>query len=627
MDATWGDVKAGETVAASAIRELSEETGIVAKDAQRTFSLDADTTFHDVSLAPVADDLPINLQTKEIKDSVWWDGDTPLPLSRSTRTILSEVLGRPPAKTGSTKVLEGYEAYDWWPRRAYLGEMEGVLPVGTVQPRIDQRLSRLIMAAKRPAGVGQPYLYLAEGADPVTRGQILRANLHQLLIELGLRPRPGVRFEGPPFLLPSLRDIRATRLAQSTAPRMGELNAQAFVQPELSKIPQVLPEPNHRTSTGQSAPDDAPAPPQRTDPLHDHADRVPGSPDPEYGGSSPDGLDGRSPFDDYFETPPPDRASRHIPDTLTMRFVQSEYRSQSQEEAPRGDSESRRSQGGEPDRRRSENTVRTSRSGTPPPTTPPRGEQPDEPPPTPPLGGPPTTPPRGTTPPPYYTPPPGTPPPDYPPPPGTPPPPPDYPPPPGMPPPPDYPPPPGMPPPPDYPPPPGMPPPPTDVHRPPRRIDSDNEIPNTGGHYPATIIHDVRARIETDLDTGHATASILELPETPRVNQRQPEPASPKKIKGRNIEVDVLSDGSLDIQAVHYKGPHTVKDPEHIGDTEVIARGKKKVSGRKTERKPKPPKVGKPKEQERQVGIYDVLERQIPRALRQSARPPKVGGR
>ena len=84
--------------------------------------------------------------------------------------------------------------------------------------------------------------------------------------------------------------------------------------------------------------------------------------------------------------------------------------------------------------------------------------------------------------------------------------------------------------------------------------------PNTGGEYPAVVEHQVEAVITTDLDTGEHTATLMELKGEPEVVARQARPAGKKKIRGRNLDVEVMEDGSVDLSAVHYKGEHRVVD-------------------------------------------------------------------
>ena len=90
-------------------------------------------------------------------------------------------------------------------------------------------------------------------------------------------------------------------------------------------------------------------------------------------------------------------------------------------------------------------------------------------------------------------------------------------------------------------------------------------IPNTGGRYPATVIHRADVIVTTDLDTGEHTAALVELKGKPRVGARQPRPAIGKNIQGRTLEVDVLTGGGFEVQPVKRKGRHTVTPKEVEG--------------------------------------------------------------
>ena len=110
-------------------------------------------------------------------------------------------------------------------------------------------------------------------------------------------------------------------------------------------------------------------------------------------------------------------------------------------------------------------------------------------------------------------------------------------------------------------------------------------IPNTGGRYPATVIHRADVIVTTDLDTREHTAELVEMKGKPVVVARQPRPAIAKNLQGRTLEVDVLTGGGFEVQPVKRKGRHTVT-PKEV--EEVLP------PWSKTKKKPKPvfPKVG-----------------------------------
>ena len=120
--------------------------------------------------------------------------------------------------------------------------------------------------------------------------------------------------------------------------------------------------------------------------------------------------------------------------------------------------------------------------------------------------------------------------------------------------------------------------------------------PNTGGEYPAVVEHQVEAVITTDLDTGEHTATLMELKGEPEVVARQARPAGKKKIRGRNLDVEVMEDGSVDLSAVHYKGQHRVVDaagapPAITPPAAGTARGQQGRTPRKRKAAIKPPRL------------------------------------
>ena len=91
-------------------------------------------------------------------------------------------------------------------------------------------------------------------------------------------------------------------------------------------------------------------------------------------------------------------------------------------------------------------------------------------------------------------------------------------------------------------------------------------MPNTGGPYPATVVHRADAIVTTDLDTGEHTAALVELKGEAQVGERQPRPAAAKKIRGRTLDVDVLTGGEgsrlsrLSARGVTPSPPQEVED-------------------------------------------------------------------
>ena len=84
------------------------------------------------------------------------------------------------------------------------------------------------------------------------------------------------------------------------------------------------------------------------------------------------------------------------------------------------------------------------------------------------------------------------------------------------------------------------------------------KVPNTGGGYPATVVHRADVIVTTDLDTGEHTAALVELKGEPQVGARQPKPAGAKKIRGRTLDVEVQTGGQVKTTLVKRKGRHAV---------------------------------------------------------------------
>ena len=90
-----------------------------------------------------------------------------------------------------------------------------------------------------------------------------------------------------------------------------------------------------------------------------------------------------------------------------------------------------------------------------------------------------------------------------------------------------------------------------------RRSKNESE-PETRGEYPAVIEHRGDVIVQTDLNTGEHTAKLVELKDVPKVISYQESPATTKKIEGRTLDVNVLSDGGVHLTAQDQIGPHTI---------------------------------------------------------------------
>ena len=133
---------------------------------------------------------------------------------------------------------------------------------------------------------------------------------------------------------------------------------------------------------------------------------------------------------------------------------------------------------------------------------------------------------------------------------------------------------------------------PTPRGRPPVKLpdfDQADPIPNTGGRYPAPVVHRADVIVETDLDTGEHTAALVELKGKPQVGERQPLPAAAKNIQGRTLAVDVLTGGGFEVNPIKRKGRHTVR-PQEVEGILPLPKAQKKP-------KLKPPRPAIPRPQ------------------------------
>ena len=134
------------------------------------------------------------------------------------------------------------------------------------------------------------------------------------------------------------------------------------------------------------------------------------------------------------------------------------------------------------------------------------------------------------------------------------------------------------------------------------------KVPNTGGRYPATVVHRADVIVTTDLDTGEHTAALVELKSKPQVGARQPKPAAAKKIRGRTLDVEVQTGGQIKTTPVKRKGRHT-----------VTPGGRGFLPWSKAKKKPKTPRPVFPKVGKRR----NSARRRPPPGFR----PPRLPGR
>ena len=83
-----GGIKQGEPVIIAAIRELYEETGLVAKKAVRIkeYDYEGEHSFHQVCYIE-PENYDITLDSKELDDYLWWDMKEELPLFKHVKGI------------------------------------------------------------------------------------------------------------------------------------------------------------------------------------------------------------------------------------------------------------------------------------------------------------------------------------------------------------------------------------------------------------------------------------------------------------------------------------------------------------------------------------------------------------
>ena len=86
-----GRIEENETVLGAAIREIYEETGLEAVKAIRLKELDyeGEKNIHKTCFLKV-DNYNIRLNTKELKDYVWWDGEEDIPAYKHVKKIISK---------------------------------------------------------------------------------------------------------------------------------------------------------------------------------------------------------------------------------------------------------------------------------------------------------------------------------------------------------------------------------------------------------------------------------------------------------------------------------------------------------------------------------------------------------
>ena len=89
-----GGIEGRESTMEAALRELREETRLRPLKAERLFDHEGTTQIHKVVWVQVRG--KVKLQRKELADYKWWDGEEPVSMLPSARTILDRCMrGRP----------------------------------------------------------------------------------------------------------------------------------------------------------------------------------------------------------------------------------------------------------------------------------------------------------------------------------------------------------------------------------------------------------------------------------------------------------------------------------------------------------------------------------------------------
>ena len=94
VQSAGGGIEGRESTMEAALRELREETRLRPLKAERLFDHEGTTQIHKVVWVQVRG--RVTLQRKELADYKWWDGEEPVSMLPSARTILDRCMrGRP----------------------------------------------------------------------------------------------------------------------------------------------------------------------------------------------------------------------------------------------------------------------------------------------------------------------------------------------------------------------------------------------------------------------------------------------------------------------------------------------------------------------------------------------------